>query len=510
MTHPLLIDHVISSRQCSEKELVKMVGERQEEPINSQGFILVNNHPYTGRSPKDRFIVKNRGSRMVDFNKINQPISQRDFDSLLEVALTYVDNKELFLLTGYAGASPTYRIPINVYTEDAWQSLFAHEAFYARDHLSPNVTIISLPHFKFDPSIHPTNSEVFIGIDLLHHVVLIVGTKYAGEIKKSVFSYLNYMYPQKNIFPMHCAASTYGATTALFFGLSGTGKTTLSMDPSMSLVGDDEHGWSEEGIFNFEAFSYAKVNGITAHNDPIMWSAIQSGTIIENAVESDEVDFSNVTVSSNIRVSLPLERIHPYNQSGLAGIPNVLFFLSADAWGVLPPVAKLTYDQAVFYFLSGYTSKTPGTERGITSPIEVFSACFAAPFIPQKPMVYAEMLQQKLNKYQPEVYLINTGWTGGPFGKGTRIRLSDTKKIIEQAMQGNLASVNYTVEPVFNLAIPDHIQGVDPQILTPRNTWAHPEDYDTVAAQLRQKFIDNIHHVLGEDVHDYDTVFATP
>lgn len=507
MTHPLLSDYVISRNDYNEKELVRMVGERREETINSQGFIVVNNYPYTGRSPKDRFIVKNRGSRLVDFNHINQPMSQKDFDTLLEIALSYAQEKELFSMKGYAGASPTYRVPIEVVTEDAWQSLFAHEAFFTSDITTPELTIISLPHFNFDPSIHPTNSEVFIGIDLQHHVVLIVGTKYAGEIKKSVFSFLNYIYPQQHIFPMHCAASTYGSTTALFFGLSGTGKTTLSMDPSMSLVGDDEHGWSEEGIFNFEAFSYAKVNGINSYNDPIMWSALHPGTIIENAVESSELDFANESISSNIRASLPLSRIHPYNQTGLAGIPKVIFFLSADAWGVLPPVAKLTYDQAVFYFLSGYTSKTPGTERGIMTPIEVFSACFAAPFIPQKPVAYAEMLREKLERYQPDVYLINTGWTGGPYGIGTRIRLVDTKKIIEQAIQGNMAQAKYVIEPVFHLAIPEQVQGVEKDLLNPIATWSDSKEYLKIAHQLRERFVDNIHRLLGDEVHDYDQIF---
>jgi len=507
MTHPLLTEYEISSKQYNEEELVMLVGERHEETINSQGFILVNNYPYTGRSPKDRFIVKNRGSRLVDFNNINQPISQKDFDALLEIALRYAKEQSLYSMRGYAGASPSYRTAIEVVTEDAWQSLFAHEAFFTSDIASPEVTIICLPHFKFDPTIHPTNSEVFIGIDLHHHVVLIVGTKYAGEIKKSVFSYLNYIYPQQNVFPMHCAASTYGSTTALFFGLSGTGKTTLSMDPSMSLVGDDEHGWSDEGIFNFEAFSYAKVNGINSYNDPIMWSALHPGTIIENAVEDTILDFANESISSNIRASLPLTRIHPYNQTGLAGIPNVIFFLSADAWGVLPPVAKLTYDQALFYFLSGYTSKTPGTERGITTPIEVFSACFAAPFIPQKPLAYAEMFRQKLQRYQPEVYLINTGWTGGPYGTGTRIRLADTKKIIEQAIQGNLAQARYVIEPIFHLAIPEDVQGVEQALLNPIKTWSDSNEYVRVANQLRERFVDNIHRLLGDEVHDYDRIF---
>lgn len=508
MTHPLLNDNVISAKQYSEEELVTLVGERREETVNSQGFIVVNNYPYTGRSPKDRFIVKNRGSRLVDYNSINQPISQKDFDVLLETALDYASQKDLFVMKGYAGASPLHRIPISVYTEDAWQSIFAHEAFYTSETSTTELTVISLPHFKFDPAIHPTHSEVFIGIDLHHHVVLIVGTKYAGEIKKSVFSYLNYIYPQKNIFPMHCAASTYGSTTALFFGLSGTGKTTLSMDPSMSLVGDDEHGWSEEGIFNFEAFSYAKVNGINSYNDPIMWSALTPGTLIENAVQSDELDFTNESISSNIRASLPLDRIHPFNQTGIAGIPKVIFLLSADAWGVLPPVAKLTHEQTLFYFLSGYTSKTPGTERGITTPIEVFSACFAAPFIPQKPTTYAKMLRQKLQRYQPDVYLVNTGWTKGPYGTGTRIRLADTKKIIEQAMQGNLASVDYVIDPVFHLNVPVHIQGVDSSMLQPHLTWASQDEYMQTAKQLRQRFMDNIHRLLGDEVHDYDGIFT--
>jgi len=480
-------------KHLKREELIEVVKTKQEEYISPNQFILVDNFPYIGRSPKDKFFVDNAGIAHLNRNELNQTISQMDFDQCLQVALDYMKQRDCYETKCHAGADDTYKVELRVITEYAWQNLFVQQAFYpSDDHQIEDLTLLVLPGLKFDPKIHPTRSEVFIGMDLDQGVVLIAGTKYAGEIKKSVFSYLNYMYPIKEIFPMHCAASTMGDKVGLFFGLSGTGKTTLSMDPSLDLVGDDEHAWTNQGIFNMENCSYAKVNGIDQEHDPIMWRALVPYTVVENMVVKDTMDFKDESVSSNIRATLSLSSIDRYNQSGKAGHPSVIFFLSADAWGVLPPVAKLTKAQAMYYFLSGYTSKTPGTERGITTPIETFSACFAAPFIPQNPLKYASMLEEKLNQHDTEIYLINTGWSAGPVGVGHRIPLRITKRIIDAAFKGELGDCDYTVEPYFDLAIPLYIEGVDKDMLTPVSRWKNQEEYKKVANTLRQRFDENM------------------
>ncbi len=482
-----------SIKQLASKELIDIVHTKQEEYINPQKFILVDNFPYTGRSPKDKFFVDNAGIAHLNRNELNQTISQSSFDICLQIALDYMKTRDCFETHCHAGADDHYKVELRVITEYAWQNLFVQQAFYPSEATLPeDLTILVLPGLKFNPEIHPTRSEVFIGFDLDQQVLLIAGTKYAGEIKKAVFSYMNYRLPDQNVFPMHCAASVMGDRVGLFFGLSGTGKTTLSLDPALTLVGDDEHAWSDDGIFNMENCSYAKVNGIDEEHDPIMWHALKPYTVLENMVVSDHLDFKNESVSSNIRATLSLSAIDQYNQSGLAGHPSVMFFLSADAWGVLPPVARLTKEQALYYFLSGYTSKTPGTERGITTPVETFSACFAAPFIPQNPVRYAQMLAEKMEAIAPEIYLINTGWSAGPIGVGHRIPLRITKRIIDAAFRGELHQATYLEETVFGLAIPQAIEGVDATILHPESTWRDPQEYHQAARHLKQRFEDNM------------------
>ncbi len=484
-------------RQLANQELIQVVETNHEEFVNSQKFIVVNNHPYTGRSPKDKFFVDNSGIAHLNKNDLNQTISQQEFDLCLQVALDYMSQRDCFETKCHAGADTQYKLELRVITEFAWQNLFVQQAFYPSfsDSLE-DVTMIVLPELKFDPSIHPTRSEVFIGLDLEQGIVLIAGTKYAGEIKKAVFSYLNYTLPTKGIFPMHCAASMMGDKVGLFFGLSGTGKTTLSLDEHLSLVGDDEHAWTQEGIFNMENCSYAKVNGIDEEHDPIIWRALRPYTVVENTVVGETINFKNESVSSNIRATLSLSAIEQYNQSGVAGHPSIICFLSADAWGVLPPVSRLTKEQAKYYFLSGYTSKTPGTERDIVTPIETFSPCFAAPFIPQNPLRYAQMLEEKIERYSPEIYLINTGWTAGPIGVGQRISLRITKRIVDAAFRGELTNCEYEVEPYFDLAVPVNIQGIDPTILHPSFTWSSIKDYQATAMALRQRFDANIEKLL--------------
>lgn len=488
-------DHIKHLRR---EELIEVVKTKQEEYINQDHFILVDNFPYTGRSPKDKFFVDNAGIAHLNRNELNQTITQSEFDQCLQVALDYMKQRDTYETRCHAGADDNYKVELRVITEHAWQNLFVQQAFYPSEESQvEDLTILVLPGLKFNPEIHPTRSEVFIGMDLDQGVVLIAGTKYAGEIKKAVFSYLNYMYPIKEIFPMHCAASTMGDKVGLFFGLSGTGKTTLSMDPSLELVGDDEHAWTDKGIFNMESCSYAKVNGIDAEQDPIMWKALRPYTVLENMVVGETLDFKNESVSSNIRATLSLSEINRFNQSGQAGHPSVIFFLSADAWGVLPPVARLTKEQAMYYFLTGYTSKVPGTERGVTTPVETFSACFAAPFIPQNPLRYASMLEEKLHQHETEIYLINTGWSAGPVGIGHRIPLRITKRIIDAAFKGELTNCDYQMEPYFDLSIPTHIEGVHAEILQPSTTWNNSQEYQQVATKLRQRFEINMARVLG-------------
>ncbi|MEM4237870.1 MAG: phosphoenolpyruvate carboxykinase (ATP), partial [Candidatus Nitrosocaldaceae archaeon] len=416
-------------RNLSPKELTMMAVERGEGVISSMGALTVYTGKYTGRSPDDRYIVDDTLTHdTVDWNNVNHPFTEDRFFNILNKMKNHINTlNDIFVFDGYVGADPKAAMSIRVITDTAWQSLFARQLFIrdSKSYSEPEFIVISLTSFKANPTIDGTKSDAFILINLKHKMTLIGETRYAGEIKKSVFTAMNYYMPEKNIFPMHCAANVGKYNdTALFFGLSGTGKTSLSADSERMLVGDDEHGWSENGVFNFEGGCYAKCINIKRENEPQIWNAIREGSIMENVVLiGNEPDFADSSITENTRVAYPLDYIPRSVIPSIAPHPKVILFLTADAFGVMPPIARLTKDGAMYHFLSGYTSKLAGTERGVTKPKETFSTCFAGPFLPRPAKVYAEMLGKKIEQYKTRVYLINTGWTGGPYGIGSIIKI---------------------------------------------------------------------------------------
>ncbi|TVY07945.1 phosphoenolpyruvate carboxykinase (ATP) [Paenibacillus cremeus] len=482
----------------SVSELIKFALEREEGVLASTKALQVFTGKYTGRSPKDKFIV-NEGSikDQIDWGTINQPISENQFKRLYRKALDYMAEKELFIFDGFAGADENFRMPIRIINEYAWHNLFVHQLFIRPsdekllEHKA-DFTVIALPGLKADPVCDGTNSETFICISFEKRLVLIGGTEYAGEMKKSIFSVLNYLLPSRNVVPMHCSANVgEQGDVALFFGLSGTGKTTLSTDPNRKLIGDDEHGWSEQGVFNFEGGCYAKCAYLTEEKEPQIWNAIQEGTVLENVVLHPNTfiaDYGNTRITENTRAAYPIEMIPNALIPGKAGHPNVIIFLTADAFGVLPPLSKLTKEQAMYHFLNGYTSKLAGTERGVTEPEATFSACFGAPFLPLHPSVYAKELGRKIEEHNVRVYLVNTGWTGGPYGKGKRIELSLTRAMVSACLDGSIEQANFIAEPVFGLLIPDKVLGVPTNVLHPRITWEDKEQYDLAAKGLLNLF----------------------
>jgi len=384
-----------------------------------------------------------------------------------------------------------------VLTEKAWQNLFAQRIFRIPteedlNHHDNPFTVIALPDFKVDPIIDKVNSDVFIGVNFEDRIVLIIGTSYAGEIKKSIFGVLNYLLPEEGVFPMHCSANTDKEDkTALFFGLSGTGKTTLSMDPIKLLVGDDEHGWTDEGVYNFEGGSYAKVDGLTLEKDPVIFNLINDGAIVENAVVKEDLDFEDTSVSQNIRATIGMMRIDSRKKDLRAGHPRAIIFLSADAYGVIPPISRLTHEQAMYYFMSGYTSKIPGTERGVTEPKAVFSECFGAPFMPRSAIEYAKMLKEKIDKHNIPVYLINTGWCAGVYGIGERIKLKYTRRMVDAAINGELNESDFSTDNRFNLEVPIKVEGVPTDLLTPEKMWTSINDFKDTVEGLIKKFKSN-------------------
>jgi len=480
--------------QLSQDELIAEIIERNEALVNSEKVVIVDNGEYVGRSPKDRFIVNNSSANNIHWNNINQPIEQDVFDKIFNKAVKYMESKDMYLFKGYAGSDEKYRLSLDVLTEKAWQSLFSRQIFLrpTEDELKTHrgeFTVIALPDMKVDPEMDEVHSDVFIGMDFSKRIVLIIGTCYGGEIKKSIFGVMNYILPDMGVFPMHCSANTDDfERTALFFGLSGTGKTTLSMDPEKLLVGDDEHGWTSEGIFNFEGGSYAKIDGLTLEKDPVIYNLINEGTIVENAVVKENLDFEDTSVSQNIRAVIQVEKIETRKPDLMAGHPKAIIFLSADAYGVLPPISKLSADQIIYYFMSGYTSKIPGTERGVAEPIAVFSECFGAPFMPRAAIEYANMLNDKVTKYNIPVFLINTGWYGGKYGIGKRINLKYTRRMVEAAINGELENVKFDVNNEFGLASPESIEGVPTDLLTPSMMWSDKEEYEQTVVDLRNKF----------------------
>jgi phosphoenolpyruvate carboxykinase (ATP) len=476
---------------------------RHEGAIAARGPLVCSTGQHTGRSPNDKFIVRESSSEQhVAWGKVNRPIDAASFDGLQARMMAYLRGKELYVQDCYAGADPTYRLPIRIVTERAWHSLFARHMFIPepdpvqrRQH-DPQFTVIDVPSFTARASVDHTNSEVFILLNFAKKLVLIGGTNYAGEIKKSIFTVMNYLLPLRDTMPMHCSANIGpDGDVALFFGLSGTGKTTLSSDPSRRLIGDDEHGWSADGVFNFEGGCYAKMIRLSSEAEPQIYATTQRfGTILENVAydpETRELNLDDDTVTENTRGAYPLDFIDNAVRSGHGGHPQNVVMLTADAFGVLPPIARLSPAGAMYHFLSGYTAKVAGTERGVTEPKATFSTCFGAPFMVWEPNVYASLLGDRIAKHKAKVWLVNTGWTGGPYGVGSRMKIAHTRAMINAALTGHLDGAAYHHDPVFNLDVPQHVPGVPPGVLTPRSTWADPSAYDTQARKLAQMFEDN-------------------
>jgi phosphoenolpyruvate carboxykinase (ATP) len=489
-------------RNLSVPRLIEKILNRNEGVLTSTGAIRALTGAYTGRSPKDKFFVEEAQTiGKIDWGTVNRPFSEAAFDKLYTKVTDYLKEKnELFVFEGFAGADEKYRIPITVINELAWHNLFARQLFIrpeSADDNSSNLpfTIISAPNFKADPSVDETHSEAFIIISFKRRVVLIGGTEYAGEMKKSIFSVMNFLLPEQGILPMHCSANvgTEG-DVALFFGLSGTGKTTLSADPYRKLIGDDEHGWSSSGVFNIEGGCYAKCVNLTEENEPQIYQAIRFGSVLENVMIDEQsrlADFHDTIYTENTRAAYPLESISNRIDPSIAGHPATIIFLTADAFGVLPPISKLTKEQAMYHFLSGYTSKLAGTERGVTSPETTFSTCFGSPFLPLPPHVYAEMLGEKIDQHEVKVFLVNTGWTGGGYGVGKRMSLGFTRAMVQAALEGELDHVETAQDDVFGLHIPLHVPGVPDELLLPANTWESKDDYQEKARYLAGEFKKN-------------------
>lgn len=482
-------------------KLMELALERKEGILTDTGALSVATGKYTGRSPNDKFIVDTPEVHDELWWENNKKISEQAFNSLYNKMLAYLRNKDLFIFNGYAGADKENTLPVRIITEFAWQNIFVQNLFI-RPHDTgwpmpeePGFTVLAAPGFKAVPTVDGTNSEAFIIVNFSEKLVIIGGTHYAGETKKSIFSVMNYLLPKKGILSMHCSANKgINNNVTLFFGLSGTGKTSLSADTDRFLIGDDEHGWSDNGVFNFEGGCYAKTIHLTHENEPQIWDAIKFGTILENVVINEDrrkADYEDGSLTENTRAAYPIQYIPNSIYPGVGGQPSTIIFLTADAFGVLPPVAKLTPEQAMYYFMSGYTSKLAGTERGIVEPEATFSACFGSPFLPLHPLEYANLLKEKIAKYQTRVFLINTGWQGGAYGIGKRISIQNTRRMVSAAMDGYLDYVDYINHPIFNLAIPAKCPGVPDSILQPQNTWADQHAYEQAALRLAEMFHKN-------------------
>ncbi|CDF57807.1 phosphoenolpyruvate carboxykinase (ATP) [Thermobrachium celere] len=485
-------------------KLVEHALLKNEGVLSETGAITITTGEYTGRSPEDRFIVDTENVHdFIYWGKVNKPISVEVFNKIYGRLMAYLENRDIYIFDGYAGADERFGLKVRFINEMAVQNLFVHQLFIRRNDLKdfePDFTVIAVPNFKAQPIIDGTNSEAFVIINFEKRMIIIGGTKYCGEIKKSVFSVLNYILPQKNVLPMHCSANVgRDGDVALFFGLSGTGKTTLSADGNRFLIGDDEHGWSSEGVFNFEGGCYAKCIGLEKEKEPQIYNAIKFGTILENVVldENRIPDYKDASLTENTRAGYPIEYIDNALLEGKAGHPKTIIFLTADAFGVLPPISKLTKEQAMYHFMSGYTSKLAGTERGIKEPKATFSACFGEPFMPLSPLKYAKMLGEKIEEHNVRVFLVNTGWIGGPYGIGHRINLKYTRRMVEAAINGELDNVKYEVHPIFNLNMPTFIDGVPSEILNPINTWNNKEEYIKSAEDLARRFDENFKRFDG-------------
>ncbi len=494
--------------------LIEHALARKEGELAANGAFAATTGSHTGRSPKDKFIVTSEESAAkIWWGDTNHPISRENFEAIRSSLAAYLQGRDVYVLDAAGGADPQYRIPVQVITELAWHNLFARQLFLRvneSDQLDdrPGFTILCVPNFHLDPRIHGTRSETGIILDFQERLVLIAGTQYAGEMKKSIFTVLNFILPAQGVLPMHCSANMGdNGKVALFFGLSGTGKTTLSADPTRHLIGDDEHGWSDNGVFNFEGGCYAKCINLSKKYEPQIWNAIRFGAVYENVVidpVTREPDYSDDSLTENTRVAYPVDFIDNVVESGMGGQPDTVIFLTADSFGVLPPISKLTTEQAMYYFLSGYTSKLAGTEAGVTTPQATFSSCFGAPFLPLRPGEYANLLRERIEKHNVNCFLINTGWSGGPYGVGERININYTRAMVRAAISGALNDVETITDPVFGLNVPTACPDVPAEILIPRNTWQDKEAYDRQARKLADSFKENFKQftLVGDDVRE--------
>jgi len=482
--------------------LYELALRRGEGVLAASGPFCAVTSPHTGRSPNDKFVVDEASStEQVWWGKVNQQLASAHFDRLATDVMHHLNSQQLFVRDLFAGADSAYRLPVRFLTPSAWHTLFVSNMFLRPTTadlaaFKPAWHVLHAPEMQGDPAVHGTRSGTFIVISFARRVVLIGGTRYAGEMKKSIFTVLNYLLPAQGVLPMHCSANVgEGGEVALFFGLSGTGKTTLSADPQRGLIGDDEHGWSDHGVFNFEGGCYAKVIRLSAETEPEIYATTRRfGTVLENVVvdpTTRALDLDSAAITENTRACYPIDFIPNHVPSGIGGHPTHIIFLTCDASGVMPPIARLDPAQAMYHFLSGYTAKVAGTERGVTEPKETFSACFGAPFLPRHPNVYATMLGEKIGRLGVQCWLVNTGWTGGPFGTGSRMKLPLTRAMVRSALAGQLDRTPTVREPAFGLAVPTDVPGVPADVLLPRRTWADPAAYDAQAARLADSFRKN-------------------
>ncbi|MEO9530479.1 phosphoenolpyruvate carboxykinase [Roseibium sp.] len=473
---------------------------RGESRLTAGGALVADTGAHTGRSPKDKFVVLDEETRDTVWWDNNGQMSRDQFDLLLADFLDHAEGRELFAQDLYGGADAAHRLPVRVYTEYAWHSLFIRNLLLRPENgdlagFAPDMTIVDLPSFKGDPARHGCRGETVIACDLTRKIILIGGTSYAGEMKKSVFTMLNHLLPAKGVMPMHCSANVGDdGDTAVFFGLSGTGKTTLSADPSRTLIGDDEHGWSENGVFNFEGGCYAKTIKLSAEAEPEIHSTTQRfGTVLENVVldENRVPDFDDGSKTENTRAAYPIHFISNASPTGRAPVPGTIIMLTADAFGVMPPIARLTPAQAMYHFLSGYTAKVAGTEKGVTEPQATFSTCFGAPFLPRHPSEYGNLLKDLIARHSVDCWLVNTGWTGGAYGTGQRMPIKATRTLLQAALSGDLKDADFRTDANFGFEVPVSVAGVDTRMLTPRETWADKDAYDLQAAKLVEMFVSN-------------------
>jgi phosphoenolpyruvate carboxykinase (ATP) len=486
-----------------EAALVEAALKRGEGSLGKGGSLLVTTGRHTGRSPKDKFVVRTPSVEDTIWWENNAPMAPEAFDRLYDDMIAHMRGRDFFVQDLFAGADPEHRLDVRVVTELAWHGLFIRHLLRRPkaedlDEFAPEFTIINCPTFKADPKRHCCRSETVIALNFDRRLILIANTAYAGENKKSVFTLLNYILPGKGVMAMHCSANHAPGIpddTAVFFGLSGTGKTTLSADPSRVLIGDDEHGWSDRGTFNFEGGCYAKTINLSREAEPEIYATTEKfGTVIENMVfdpETFDLDFEDNSITDNMRCAYPLDYISNASATSLGGHPKNVIMLTCDAYGVLPPIARLTPAQAMYHFLSGFTSKTPGTEVGVTEPIPTFSTCFGAPFMPRRPEVYGKLLQEKIARHGAECWLVNTGWTGGAYGTGRRMPIRATRALLTAALDGSLNTVRFRRDPNFGFEVPVSVPGVDEALLDPRQTWADKAAYDAQARKLVKMFSDN-------------------